>query len=186
MNKQAIFLDGPIGSGKTTLGRALAVRLDAHFIDGDDHSDPGRPWYASSLSTSRAIVRATVAALETHSRVVIAYPLRHRQWFFYQRTLCQVGIRADCIGLRAAYPAIVARHRQRTYSHAEHRRIQTMIAEGYGQRSFSAVIVDTDQADFLSILVSLESQVLRLTYQRCGCQEIESDSATPAIALVKP
>lgn len=162
MNKQAIFLDGPIGSGKTTLGKALAVRLEAHFIDGDDHSGPQRPWYASSLTTSRAIVRATVAALETHSLAVIAYPLRHRQWFFYRRTLRLAGIRADCIGLRAAYSAIVATHRQRTYSDAEHLRIQTMIAEGYGQRPFSAVIVDTDQADFLSTLMTLEGQVRSL------------------------
>ncbi|EGD01369.1 hypothetical protein B1M_26904, partial [Burkholderia sp. TJI49] len=36
-----IHLNGPINSGKTTLGRALARRLpDARFIDGDDHDAP--------------------------------------------------------------------------------------------------------------------------------------------------
>jgi len=36
MRKQAIFLNGPIGVGKSSLGRALAEALDGSFIDGDD------------------------------------------------------------------------------------------------------------------------------------------------------
>ncbi len=51
----AIFLNGPIGVGKTSLGRALARNLGSAFIDGDDHATPGKPWYGSSLSTSRSL-----------------------------------------------------------------------------------------------------------------------------------
>lgn len=162
MNKQVIFLDGPIGSGKTTLGKALAEGLGGHFIDGDDHSDPERPWYASILSTSQAIVRATLEALQTHSVVVIAYPLRRRQWFFFQSTLSIAGFRANCEGLRAGYASIVDARRQRDFSAVEHRRIQTMIAEGYGQHPFSDLIVDTDQVNFATTLASLEGKVREL------------------------
>ncbi|MGO4816219.1 shikimate kinase, partial [Cupriavidus sp. 2MCAB6] len=45
MQPYAIFLSGPIGAGKTTLGKALATELGGGFIDGDDHSDPDLPWY---------------------------------------------------------------------------------------------------------------------------------------------
>ncbi|MEM6393827.1 MAG: gluconokinase, GntK/IdnK-type [Planctomycetota bacterium] len=35
-----IILMGVAGSGKTTLGVALAQRLDRHFVDADDHHPP--------------------------------------------------------------------------------------------------------------------------------------------------
>lgn len=121
-----------------------------------------RPWYASILSTSQGIVRAILEALKTRSVVVIAYPLRRRQWFYFQRTLCIAGISAHCISLHAAYTAIVAAQRQRDFSAGEHLRIQAMIAEGYGQRPFSDLIVNTDQADFATTLASLEGKVREL------------------------
>ncbi len=39
----AILLNGAVGVGKTTLGRALAAQMDAGFIDGDDHGDKAQP-----------------------------------------------------------------------------------------------------------------------------------------------
>jgi hypothetical protein len=62
--KHAIYLSGPIGAGKSTLGRALAERLEGTFVENDDHSDPERPWYGSILSTGRAIVAAVLAGLQ--------------------------------------------------------------------------------------------------------------------------
>lgn len=62
MSKCAVFLNGPVGSGKTSLGRAIAACNGAAFIDGDDLSDPNRPWFCSILQTSRAIVREGGAA----------------------------------------------------------------------------------------------------------------------------
>ncbi len=36
-----VILIGPTGSGKTTVGRALAAALGWRFIEGDDHHPPG-------------------------------------------------------------------------------------------------------------------------------------------------
>lgn len=44
MTGHATFSSGPIGAGKTTLGRAVANRLDAAFVEGDDYADHTKPW----------------------------------------------------------------------------------------------------------------------------------------------
>lgn len=86
--KQAIFLSGPIGVGKTTLGRALAGSLGGRFID-----------------------------------------------------------------------------------ESEMARIKIMIAEGYGVRPFSDLIVDTDQDTFEGTLAVLTEKLQRL-------MRVESSLAT--------
>jgi len=44
MTGHATFYSGQIGAEKTTLGRAVATRLDAAFIEGDDYADHTKPW----------------------------------------------------------------------------------------------------------------------------------------------
>lgn len=158
MSKHAVFLDGPIGAGKSSLGRALAERLSGGFIDGDDHSEPGRPWYCSILRTSRAIVKEGRSILETKPVVVIAYPLGCTSWVFFRR---RFGAFASpvFVSLRASYEGIVDNGRGRVFTHAEHERIRTMIAEGYGARPFSDVVVDSDTHDFPTTLANVEREV---------------------------
>jgi ABC-type cobalamin/Fe3+-siderophores transport system ATPase subunit len=143
MGKTAIFLNGPIGSGKTTLGRTLARRTGGVFIDGDDYSDPTRPWYCSILGTSRAVVQASQAAFITSDVAVIAYPLGCSTWIFYRRRIEALGARPVFINLRASYRQIVAPGRLRVFNAAEHARIQQMIAEGYADRPFADATIDT-------------------------------------------
>jgi hypothetical protein len=162
MARHAIFLSGPIGAGKTTLGRALAASLSASFIDGDDHSDPDRPWYCSILRTSRAIVTAGLAALEKRPVVVIAYPLGCVNWIFFRRRFEDAGVRSLFVSLNASYSSIVAKRRGRVFSDDEHARIQVMIAEGYGVRPFSDLILRTDRAGFAATLAKLESEIRHL------------------------
>lgn len=159
MAKHAVFLEGPIGAGKTTLGRALAAALDGAFIDGDDHSDPGRPWYSSILRTSRAIVAEGLKQLERRDLLVVAYPLGCSSWIFYRRRFGDAGVRPLFVGLRASYAAITAAHRGRVFTPAEQARIRVMIAEGYGERPFSDLVVDTDAESFDRTLLRLVEQV---------------------------
>jgi hypothetical protein len=142
MGKCAVFLNGPIGVGKTTIGRALAERLGGGFIDGDDHSDPERPWYGSIRRTSASIVETGLRLLENRPVVVVAYPLGCTTWIYHRRKFGDAGVRPVFVTLRADYDAIVDPRRGRTFSPAEHDRIKVMIAEGYADRPFSDLIVD--------------------------------------------
>jgi len=162
MAKHAIFLSGPIGAGKTTLGRALAEQLEGGFLDGDDFSDPDRPWYSSILQTSRRIVGSGVNATEQKGLVVIAYPLGCVNWVYFRRAFGDKAVKPLFVSLRASYASIIGHERGRSFSHEERERIKTMIAEGYGERPFSDLIIDTDREDFAATLARLEGGVRRL------------------------
>lgn len=150
MQAQVIFLDGPVGVGKTSLGRAAAQALGWAFIDGDDHSAEG-PWLRSILRTSRAIAAACRKALETHPAVIVAYPLRPTDWRFYRATFAREGV--ACLGLTASAKAIA--NRARALSPEEIARSAEMTRQGYGQRSFAALTLPTDAADFTETSAAL-------------------------------
>jgi hypothetical protein len=162
MAKHAIFLDGPIGAGKTTLGRALAERLAGGFVDGDEFSDPSQPWYRSILRASRSIVETGAALLEEGDVVVIAYPLACVNWIYFKRKFGDAGVRPIFVGLRASYSSIVNPGRGRAFTDEERDRIKVMIAEGSGARLFSDLVLDTDKAAILATLAELESETRRL------------------------
>ena len=165
MDRHAIFLNGAIGVGKTTLGRGLAERLGGGFVDGDDCSDNSKPWYACIRTTSANIVRAGFALLETHSAVVIAYPLGCSSWIYYRRKFGDAGVRPVFVTLRASYENIVAESRGREFTSWEHARIATMLSEGYDRRAFSDLIFDTDKAGFDETLSDLIEAVKPLIPQ---------------------
>ena len=162
MPKHAIFLSGPIGAGKTTLGRALSERLSAGFIDGDDHSDPHCAWYCSILRTSRSIVRTGFAVLDRKPAVVIAYPLNCIGWVYFRRMFGDAGIRPLFVSLRASCASITHESRGRSFSDEEKRRIRAMIAEGYGAQPFSDLVIETGRFEFAAALAQLESEIRRL------------------------
>lgn len=159
MQGHAIFLSGPVGAGKTTLGRGLAARLDGVFLDGDAFSQADLPWYACILHTSRGILRAGVDAVERTGIVVVAYPLGCTNWIYFKRSFEDRGVRTMVVSLRAAYASIVDAGRGRVFSAGERQRIRKMIEEGYDARPFSDLIVDTDIADFDDTLADLERDV---------------------------
>lgn len=158
MTGRAIFLNGPIGVGKTTLGQALAERLSAGFIDGDDLSDPDRPWYCSILQTSRRVVQSGLDVLQYTDTVIIAYPLDCMNWIYFRRKFEDAGVRPVFVTLRATFSSIVDVGRGRAFSNDERDRIQVMIAEGYGSRPFSDLVLDTNKADFAGTLARLEHE----------------------------
>src|SRR5262249_47427423 len=137
MPRSASFLNGPIGAGKTTLGRALATELVGGFIDGDDHATPGRAWYSSIKTTSESIVRTGFEILEARPVVVIAYPLGRTNWIYFRRKFGDAGVQPLFVTLRARYERIVDPSRGRVFSRDEQARIKVMLAEGYGRRAFS-------------------------------------------------
>lgn len=161
MQRYAIFLSGPVGVGKTTLGRTLAARIGGSFIDGDDHADPDLPWYGSILRTSRSVVREGFSLLAERPNLVVAYPLRCSDWIFFRRHFGDAGVRPIFVSLRASYERIVAAGRGRAFDAEEHDRIRVMLAEGYGERGFSDLIIDTDRGSFAGTLDKLETGLNR-------------------------
>jgi hypothetical protein len=160
MARHAIFLSGPIGTGKTTLGRELAVKLSGSFIDGDGFSDPTTRWYCSILKTSRSIVHHASCIIEHNgSLVVIAYPLGCMNWIYFRRKFTDIGAIPLFVSLRASYSAIVDKRRGRLFSPEELDRIKIMISEGYGDRPFSDLVIDTDEGDFHTTLAELEAKI---------------------------
>lgn len=158
----AILLDGPIGAGKSTLGRLLAGRLEAAFIDGDDHHVAGRSWYGSSLTTSRAILKAGLAGISVHDVVVVSYPMRCVNWVYYRTHFARAGARAIFVGLTASVDEIAEPGRGRSFANWEIIRTREMIAQGYGQRPFHHLRVHTGGRPVDASLNELETGVRRL------------------------
>ncbi|MBV1825165.1 hypothetical protein [Komagataeibacter oboediens] len=161
MSKCAVFLNGPVGSGKTSLGRAVAACNGAAFIDGDDLSDPNRPWFCSILQTSRTIVREGERHLRQGKCVVIAYPLTCMNWIYFRRKFNENNIRTVFVSLKASYETITDTRRGRHFDVGEHDRIQDMIAEGYDARAFSDIVFDNNGFDFGTALSRLDAQLRR-------------------------
>jgi hypothetical protein len=80
--------------------------------------------------------------------VVIAYPLRRTGWIYCKRRFEDAGVGAVFVGLRASYASITAADRGRDFTPAEHDRIQALLEQGYAERPFSDLTVDTDKAPF--------------------------------------
>ena len=167
--RHAIFLDGPIGVGKSSLGRELAAALGGTFIDGDDHADPNGPWYCSILRTSRSVVERGLVLLNTAPIVVIAYPLGCTTWIYYRRRFGDAGVATHFVGLHAAYTSIVDASRGRAFNESEKARIRVMISEGYGERPFEKAFVATDATDFQNTLSELVSVVGGLMESESTC-----------------
>ncbi|MCX7328508.1 MAG: hypothetical protein NTW00_10410 [Hyphomicrobiales bacterium] len=162
-----VFLSGPIGSGKTTLGRCLGARSLAGFVDGDDHHVPGRPWFSSTLGTSRSILNAVIVALQNHDIVVVAYPLRCVNWIYYRRHLAAAGIASVFVGLSATLEEITHRDRGRLLSEAEQARLSVMLAEGYSNRLFYDVQIKTGGRSLEATLAEIDLEIAHFLSSRC-------------------
>ncbi len=145
MEKSVIMLDGAVGVGKTSLGRAAAERLGVGFLDGDDYAVAGQ-WLRTILQTSRKIVAAAQEVLTTQDTAIISYPLRCTNWIYYKARFERMGVHFYSIGLWADITAID--NRARRLSFGELARSREMLAQGYGQHRFHDQIIRTDLAGF--------------------------------------
>lgn len=155
MRLSVIFLNGPIGAGKSTLGRAVASEIDAAFIDGDELRDHSKSWIDENLALSKKLVCAALDALKVRPALIVAWPLRARDWRYFRARFAARGIETYCMTLTASQDAILAPSRGRIFDLDEQARIGQMIAEGYGTRPFSDVIVATDQRSFPETVAEL-------------------------------
>lgn len=141
-----IHLNGPINSGKTTIGLALArVLPDARFIDGDDHDAPeDAPFDVQWAIALERLVTQITQACERH--LVIAYPIGDAE-FERLRAACDARA-ARLFVVTLAPPAAVAASNRgtRVLTDWERQRIAEMYREGYAARAFSDCVIDTSNA----------------------------------------
>lgn len=160
--QHVVILDGPIGVGKTTLGRALAHSFAGVFLDGDDFSDPGKPWYGASLSTNRAILQASKAALLVSPAVFIAYPMRCINWVFFDRSFGLSQIPVICIGLQTSLISLTNGSRSRQLSTGEIDRSIDMMEQGYGARPFSEFVLRTESGSIDAVTAKASERLRRI------------------------
>ncbi|MPV69734.1 shikimate kinase [Burkholderia sp. BE17] len=139
-------LNGPINSGKTTIGRALARALpDARFIDGDDHDAPeDAPFDVQWAIALERLVTQIANARERH--LVIAYPIGEAE-FERLRAACDARAARLFVVTLAPPEAVAASNRDtRALTDWERQRIAEMYREGYATRAFSDCVIDTSKA----------------------------------------
>lgn len=168
-----IFLSGPIGVGKSTLGRSLANALSARFVDGDDFAIGDRPWFTRSLKTQRAILQEVLQHASGGKRVVVAYPLRCVEWIFHKRHLAKANLIPVFVTLSASYDCIVDKRRGRTFSDEERCRIREMIEQGYCDRAFSDHAISSGQQSIEANVVELVDALERLSIKYASCNRLE-------------
>ncbi len=153
--REVIILNGPIGVGKTTLGRAFAERLGDVFIDNDDLRNRSKRWIDEVLTVIDRLVAIGVEILARSPVLVIAKPLRAREWTMLQAKFRTQGAKIFCVTLTASADAILDPARGREFSAGERDRIAEMIAQRYAARPFSDLTIRTNQASFKDTLERL-------------------------------
>lgn len=139
----AVFLHGSIGVGKSTLGAALAVRLGGAYVDGDQFQLPDRPWFASSRRVAQSMADAAVRLAGPGAPVVLGYPLRCLDHLYLKRSLERACIRPVFVNLCPPLDAILGPDRGRVFSKWERGRTAEMIAQGYNDRPWSDLRINT-------------------------------------------
>lgn len=138
-----IHLNGPINSGKSSVGRALADLLpEAAFIDGDDHDAPDDASLPARIQAALDRIEIQIGKA-TGAYLIVAYPLDQTH---YDRLRVATERRGACfIVLTLAPPLEVALSDRgvRKLTHGERERIIEMYTEGYQARAFSDAVLDT-------------------------------------------
>ena len=164
-----IHLNGPINSGKTTIGRALSRALPgARFIDGDDHDAPDdAPFDVQWAIALERLVTQITHASERH--LVIAYPIGEAE-FERLRAACDARDARLFVVTLAPPEAIASSNRgTRALTDWERQRIAEMYREGYAARAFSDCFVDTSTASADACALEIARSVAAPgTRQRCG------------------
>ena len=146
--KIAVFINGPINSGKTTIAKIVSDKIaNGVFIDGDNLvSENGEPldvWIKKSIE--EAILKARLFVSE-NKIPIISFPLRDEDWEAIS-ILKNEDITPICITLSPKLETVLYSRKNRKLEKWEIERTKQMYAEGYNSRKFSSLIIENDEIE---------------------------------------
>ncbi|MEZ0168368.1 shikimate kinase [Microvirga sp. TS319] len=138
-----IHLNGPINSGKSSVGRGLADLLPrAVFIDGDDHDAPDDAPLDTKIQAALRRIETQIAEA-TEDYLIVAYPLDQAHYNQVKGASERRGARLLVLTLAPPLEVALSDRGARRLTPDERERILEMYEEGYQARSFSNAILDT-------------------------------------------
>ncbi|RZA04311.1 MAG: shikimate kinase [Proteobacteria bacterium] len=144
MNKAyAIFLNGPINSGKSTVGAMVATQLrDATFIEGAtllkeeaSHED----WVDDTILEA---IDQAIAAAEGGKLPIVACPVRPEDWRVIAAACSGAEVVPICITLAPPLEVALDKRGARELSPEELLRTAKMYKEDYHRREFSSLTLN--------------------------------------------
>ncbi|MGC2961337.1 shikimate kinase [Paraburkholderia graminis] len=138
-----VQINGPINSGKSTVGRSLAAMLpDARFIDGDDHGAAATLARSEQWAIAIARIECEIETAD-YRYLVVTYPINHSE---FERLLAACGRRSAqfvVVTLNPPLATALSDRGSRKLTAWEKKRIVEMYKEGYHARPFSCLLIDT-------------------------------------------
>ncbi|WP_225770181.1 hypothetical protein [Inquilinus sp. Marseille-Q2685] len=136
-----ICINGPINSGKSTVGRRLAGLLPgAAFVEGDDHGAPEDAGLDTIIATALERIEALIAAAA--GARVTASPRGAEDPARLAAAAGRRGARLFVARLAPPMAVALADRGGRPLSKEERERIVEMYAEGYAGPAFSDIVLD--------------------------------------------
>lgn len=136
----AVFVSGPINSGKSTIA-ALLSRLvpEGRFLDGDDYSPRDQPFEKRIVIGLARLVEAALLEAGKGRMVVAAYPLSASDWLSASEAFARHHLDARCVTLAPPLAVALTNRGGRTLSDWERNRIAEMYQLGFTRPSFGLV-----------------------------------------------
>jgi hypothetical protein len=138
-----VHVNGPINSGKSTVGRALACVLsDARFVDGDDYDVPCDVPLETQWAMALMRIEHDIAVAECRY-LIVAFPI-DRAGFEQLNAACKKRSgRLIVVTLSPPLEVALSDRGERRLTPWERQRIDEMYRQGYQSRPFSDIFLDT-------------------------------------------
>ena len=141
--RRVIHLNGPINSGKSTVGQALAALIPgAVFIEGDDHGAPDDAPLPDRIAAALDRIARLIAGSPAEV-LVVAYPLDEAAHQRLRAATSARGATLQVVTLAPPLATALSDRGGRRLTAWERGRIAEMYAQGYAARHFSDLVVDT-------------------------------------------
>lgn len=141
-----IFICGAANAGKSTVGKIVAERIRAAFIEGDDVR---KIFYQQTVEQAREDIIECIAALtkvvlKHEAKIVVAYPLWNEDFESLKNHLSEVTVPMHFVALNPSLDVAVTNRGSRELEAWEVDWIKELYAKGVNSPDFATSIDNTD------------------------------------------